>query len=227
MRSFFDLDSPLMAFLTKVADLMLLNLLVMLACIPIITIGPALTAMHYVLLKMVRKEEGYLFRQFFKSFKINFKLATISWLIVLVFIVILVIDLQIVNESGIEFASWMRIGLLAAAVLATMMGMYIFPLLARFENNLRNTFKNALFMSIMALPKTLLMILVCVAPAVLVMFSFNAIPVVLLLGISVPGYVCAMLYNKTFKRFEPEEEVIDADSWTVELPENAEEKASE
>jgi hypothetical protein len=36
-----------------------------------------------------------------------------------------------------------------------------------------------------------------------------------------------MLYNKTFQRFEPEEEAIDADSWTVELAESAEENHSE
>jgi uncharacterized membrane protein YesL len=227
MNSFFNLDSPLMVFLTKLADLMILNLLVLVACLPVVTIGPALTGMHYVLLKMVRKQEGYTVRPFFKSFKANFKLATISWLIILAFIVVLVYDLQIINYSGLEFARWLRIALLAVAVLAAMTGMYIFPLLARFENNLRNTFKNALFMSIMALPKTLLMILVCIAPLALLYFSLNLVPLVFLLGVSGPGYICAMLYSKTFKRFEPEEEVIDADSWTVELADNTEEKASE
>jgi uncharacterized membrane protein YesL len=224
---FFDLDSPLMVFLSKVADMMLINLLMMVVCLPVITIGPALTGMHYVLLKMVRKQEGYIVKPFFKSFKDNFKLATIGWLIILAFIVIFIVDLQIINYSGLEFASWLRIALYAVAVLVTMTVMYVFPLLARFENNLRNTFKNALFISIMALPKTVLMILVCIAPIALVLISINLVPIVLLLGISGPGYICAMLYSKTFKRFEPEEEIIDADSWTVELTEGSEERASE
>ena len=65
----FDLDSPLMRVLTKMADLMLLNLLALICCIPIITVGASLTALHYVALKIVRNEEGYIIRTFFKSFK--------------------------------------------------------------------------------------------------------------------------------------------------------------
>lgn len=89
MGRFFDLESPLMRVLNRVADLMILNLLMVVCCIPIITTGAAVTAMHYVLLKMVRGEEGYLIRGFFKSFKANFKQATLIWLIMLVVIAVI------------------------------------------------------------------------------------------------------------------------------------------
>lgn len=64
MGKFFDIDSPLMQFLNKVADLMLLNLLTLICCIPLITAGAALTAAHYVVLKMRRNEEGYIAKDF-------------------------------------------------------------------------------------------------------------------------------------------------------------------
>ena len=67
----FDLDSPLMQFLNKMADLLWLNILTFICCIPIVTIGASLTAMHYMALKMVRNEECYITRGFFKSFKEN------------------------------------------------------------------------------------------------------------------------------------------------------------
>ncbi|MDR0220271.1 MAG: DUF624 domain-containing protein [Lachnospiraceae bacterium] len=217
MGGFFSLDSPAMVFLSRVADLMLLNLLVMVMCLPVITIGPTLTAMHYVLLKMARKEEGYLFGPFMKSFKANFKIATLCWLIMLALIAVFIIDMEIINNSGLEFARWLRTALYAVLVIGVMTGIYVFPLLARFENNIRNTFKNALYMSIINLPKTALMIVIYLIPLAMLYLSLNILPIVFLLGISVPSYMCAKLYSNVFKRFEPEEEPIDADSWTVNM----------
>ena len=83
MGRIFSLDSPLFSFLNKVADLILLNILTMICCLPIITIGASMTALHYVVLKMVRDEESYIVRSYFKSFRQNFKQATIIWLILL------------------------------------------------------------------------------------------------------------------------------------------------
>ncbi|MDR2547424.1 MAG: DUF624 domain-containing protein [Lachnospiraceae bacterium] len=227
MGRFLSLDSPTMVFLTRVADLMLLNIIVLFFCLPIITIGPAICAMHYVLLKMVRGEEGYLLKPFMKSFKYNFKKAMIAWVIILVFIIIFAVDLQIINNSGLEFAYWLRVALLAVGVIATMVLLYVFPLLARFENTVRATFKNALYISILHLPKTILMFIVCVAPILIVVFNLGLLPLLILLGISGPGYICALLYSKTFKRFEPEEEAeIDADSWTVSLEDEVKESLS-
>ena len=215
MGRLFNLDSPLMAFLSRVADLMILNIIVIVCCLPIITIGPSLTAMHYVLIKMVRKQEGYIVKPFFKSFRDNFKPALISWLIMLLFIVIFWIDLEILGNSGLEFAMWLRIALLVVGLIALMCALYVFPLIARFENTVRTTFKNAFYISILNLPKTILMIIVCVAPLVLVYIYMNLMPLLFLLGITAPGYVCVLLYNKIFKRFEPAPEEEEADSWTV------------
>ena len=143
MGRFFDLESPLMRVLNRVADLMILNLLMIVCCIPIITTGAAVTAMHYVLLKMVRGEEGYLIRGFFKSFKANFKQATLIWLIMLVVIAVYIGDTVILLFSGIAFPKPLIIVVTAVGIIISLIGMYIFPLLARFDNSIRNTIKNA------------------------------------------------------------------------------------
>ena len=85
----FNLDSPLMQGLSKMADLMWLNVLTLLCCLPVVTMGASLTAMNYVALKIVRDEECYISKSFFKSFKENFKQATIIWLMILVAALIL------------------------------------------------------------------------------------------------------------------------------------------
>ena len=91
MGRFFNLDSPLMTFLSKMADLMILNLLTLICCIPIITAGDAMTALYYMTVKMVKNEECYLVKGYFKSFKENFKQATIIWLIALLVGIIMIV----------------------------------------------------------------------------------------------------------------------------------------
>ena len=82
----FNPESRFMEALSTISDLMILNLVTLVCCLPVITIGAALTGMHYVLLKMVRREEGYIVRSYFKSFKENFLQATIIWILFLLFL---------------------------------------------------------------------------------------------------------------------------------------------
>ena len=211
MGKLFDLESPLFSFLNKFADLIYLNILTMICCIPIITIGASMTALNYVVLKMVRNEEGYITRAFFRSFKQNFKQATLIWLVLLVIVGILAGDAFILNYSTVAFPSWFRTALAVVAFIMIFATMHVFPVLAKFENSIKHTFKNPLFMGILSLPKTILMMVCWAVPAVILIFFFRAFPIVFVLGISGPAFVCALLYNKTFKRFEPEEDTGDGE----------------
>lgn len=70
-----NLDSPVIVFLTTVADFMILNILFILCCAPVITIGPAVSALYTITMREARHEGGYIFKPFFKAFKNNFKQA--------------------------------------------------------------------------------------------------------------------------------------------------------
>lgn len=211
MNKIFDLDSPFMRVLNRIADLMILNFLMIICCIPIFTIGAACTGMHYVLLKTVRGEEGYLVRGFFKSFKQNFRQATILWLLMLLVILVYVGDFLIFSYSGVKFPTILMIAILAIAIVFLMVAVYVFPVLSRFDNTVKNTLKNAFCMAILNLPKTLLMIVLLALPMVILYFSAYAGIFVILFGISVPAYASAYLYSGIFKKFEPEEQVIVSD----------------
>lgn len=215
MGRFFDIDSPLMRFLTRVADLMILNILMIVCCIPIVTMGAGFTGLHYVLLRIVRNEEGYIARGFFKSFKENFKQATVIWLIMLVFILIFAGDILIFNYSSIEFPRALMIVLLALFVTVYMVMCYVFPVLSRFDNTVFNTMKNALFMGILNFPKSILMMVLYAVPIVVLYFFPMAAPLVLLFGFSAPAYVSAMLYSGTFKKFEPAQEIASDEEFRV------------
>ena len=64
MDRFFNMDNKFFTFMSRVADLIILNLLCIVCCIPVVTIGPSIAAMFYVTLKMVRNEESYIVRGF-------------------------------------------------------------------------------------------------------------------------------------------------------------------
>lgn len=225
MGRFFDLDSPLMKFLNKMTDLLVLNLIVILLCIPVITAGAAFTAMHFVVLRMVRGEEGYITKDFFRSFKLNFKQATAIWLMILAIAILLIADVRFMldpNLSTVVPPMWILVGVGIAAILLIMTSLLVFPVLSRFTNTIRGTIKNAFLLSITILPKTLLMFLVTVAPAVLFSLAAIAQPICFLFFFSVPAYVSAMLYNSAFKKYEPEKEENNDDySWSVLMDEVA------
>lgn len=219
----FDLDSPLMRFLTKAADLMIINVITLICCIPIFTIGAAMTATHYVCLKMVRNEDCYTVRSYFKSFKANFKQATVIWLLLLVALLILGGDFYILTKLSTEFNRVFKIAIGVVAIVIFMVLIFIFPTLAKFDNTIKATFKNAFLMSVLQLPKTILMAVLYVAPIIIAAFYYQVVPVVMMLGISLPAFLSAMLYNKFFQKIEdniletqkenedPEEEVNDPD----------------
>lgn len=206
MDKIFNLDGPFMQVFNKIADLIWLNILTMICCMPIITAGAALTAQHYVVLKMVRNQEGYITRSFFKSFKTNFRQATCIWLIILAFILMFAGDIYIFAYSEMEFPRILVILVCAAAIILSLVGVYIFPVLARFDNNIKNTVKNSFIIAIISLPRTIAMILVTALPVILLFVSLRLVPISALLGFSGPAYLCALLYNSVFKRFEPGEE---------------------
>lgn len=206
MDKFFNSEGPLMVFLGKMADLIWLNILTAICCIPIITAGASITAMYAITIKMVNKEEGYITKGFFKAFKDNFKQATIIWLIILAFAALFYGDYRIIFYAGMEFPKAIIIVLIAILVIAYSAYLYIFPLLARYENTTKNIFKNSFLLSVSNFPKTLLIVLIQAVPWIGVYFSQAMIPIIFLIGNSLVAYLSSMVFVTIFKKLEKKEE---------------------
>ncbi len=212
----FNSDSPLMEGLSKITDLVILNLVVLVCCIPVFTAGAALTGMHYVLLKMVRNEEGYIVRSYFKSFKENFLQATGMWLLFLAAAFLFILDLRLTGgESGaaLQLPAVFRYLLIAGGVYIFMVFLYAFPLLSRFKNSVLGTLRNAAMLTVAAFPRTIGMTVASIVLPLLVVLFKPILPLLILLGISGPAYICALLYEPVFKKIESKsrgEEAADA-----------------
>jgi len=198
---FMNLDSPFMRFLGKMADLMILNLLVITCSIPIITMGASLTAMHYVALKIVRNEESYITKDFFKSFRMNFKQATLMWLFVLVVGVLIGYDIFIMTSTSINIPGVIKVIILVVTAILALTTSFVFPLLSKFDNTNINIFKNSFAISIAKFPRAIVMVVVSLAP-IAILFMPKYFPFLVLFGFSVPAWISALLYNEVFKRLE-------------------------
>ena len=202
MGSLFNYDSPFLSGLGKLADLIILNLLTLLFCIPIVTVGASLTAAHYTALKL-RRGEGYVIKNFWKSFKENFVQSTIIWLMLVFLIVIGILDYWYVSASASGFISTLVCCILMGMLIFLIMtSLWIYPVQSKFVNNIRTTIKNAFYLSIKYLPRTFAMLVVSLIPIVLALLSYQLYIVIFLLGFSGPIYVCAILYDKKFQEIE-------------------------
>ena len=208
MSKLFRMDSPLMRFLTKIADLMVLNILFCVTSIPLITIGASWTALYSVTLKMVRDEEGSVSRSYFRSFRQNFRQATLLWLGVLVVLTLLVLDIRVLNGmAGGTAPGLLRVGVEILALLGFMVLQYLLPSLARFEASLADTLKNASMMALAHLPKTALMTAAAVGAVWITLINNTTIAVGLmvwpLIGFSLMAFGNSGILRKIFDNYVP------------------------
>lgn len=214
MGRFFNMDNKFFVFMGKIADLCMLNLLCIICCIPIVTAGASLTALYYVTMKMVRNEEAYIFRSFFRSFKQNFKQATVINIIMLAAAALLYIDTNIAGKMGQPAGKILGMIFAAFTLLYVMILLYVYPLLAKFYNSIKNTFKNAILMAIRHLPYTILMLLICACP-ILILFipsfqiQMSLIMLVILFGPAVIAYGNSHFFVRIFDKYIPEESVSE------------------
>lgn len=211
MDRIFNMDNKFFVFMGRVADLILLNLYFVVSCIPIITIGPALTALHYVTMKMVKNEESYIFREYVKSFKQNFRQGVIINIIMIFTALLLFLDIRLVNSMAGSMARVLYCIFLAIGILYFMIWLYVYPVLAKFYNSIRNTFTNAFLMSIRHLPYTVLLALICIAPVAMVFLPsaqiLNMLVLVFVLcGFSLIAFCNSFFYVKIFEKYIPKEE---------------------
>lgn len=207
MRNFLNPENSLMVFLGRLTDLIILNMVTLICCLPVVTAGASFTALHYVTLKMSKDEEGYILKSYFKSFKENFKQATAIWIIFLGISALFYIDIRIIKYGGLDFPFIIDGIIYATYLLCCVTMMYAFPVLSRFTNTIKGTLKNAFFMSMIHIFKTILMGIIYLVPIFLIPLNYNFIAVYFLLGFALPAFINSYIWKTIFRKYEPEEEI--------------------
>lgn len=207
MGKLFNLDSPLMQFMTKVADLMILNILFVVSCLPIVTIGAAWTGLYAVTLKMVGDQESAIARSYFRAFRQNFRQATLVWLGVLALGLAVVLDIRILNAMDTALARGMKFAVEAVVVIVLAVLQYIFPLIAKFEATTGGHIKNACLMAFAYLPKTALMTAAALGAVILSVWNNLTISIAIVLwpmvGFALMAFGKSGILGKIFKDYLP------------------------
>lgn len=206
MDRFFDANNPLMRFLSWLVDLVIINVLTIVCAVPIVTVGASFTAMNYVLLHKARDNETYIGKMFFHSFRDNLKQGILCGLIYLVIGLIAGVDLYVLHIFDMKATTALMIILSVVSCFIFVTAVYVFGLLARYENTVSGTFRNAIQLTIAHLPLTLVMIVIWMAWLfVLWYFPKTTVLLFLLFGFSLPGFLCALLYDPVFRKMEETE----------------------
>ena len=201
----FKFDGPVLRIMDMITNLLILNFLTLICCIPIVTAGAAFSALHYVMLKIVRGEESYIARNYFKAFKRNFKQSTILWLIMLVVYALLYIDFRMCILYRTTMSGFVLILVAGVALEVFLISLYVFPVISRYEYSNVGILKTSLTMSVVGLKKfrTILSGIAMLLPWIALYFGgFGIIPIIVFFFFSVPAFLRAMLYSNMFKEFE-------------------------
>ena len=143
----FSYDSPFSRFLYFVADIVTLHFLWILYSLPIITIGASTTALYYSCMKRVRTGEGYVTQNFRKSFRQNFKQSTILWIVLVLVGLVFSIDIRFSMALGNTMGRVMLVSCSVFLIPFVLLALYIFPVQAKFENNIFNVYPTFFLLS--------------------------------------------------------------------------------
>lgn len=203
----FSIDGKFFGILSHLGDLVILNILFLVCCIPVFTIGASVSAMYTITKKMAADEEGYIFKGFFKAFKENFRQSTVIWVILLVCAMIISVDLYICSNFMKEgLAQTFAKGfMLLALLLVFFMMLYALTLQCTFENTVKNTLKNAFLLSLGHALWSVLMVTLALSPFIALLYFGEyfgmELLAMLLIWFSGMAYINSFILNRIYKKY--------------------------
>ncbi len=212
-KNFLDPDGRLIFFMTKAGQVIILNVVWLLTCIPVFTIGTATTSLYYAIIKNIRRNRGYPLAEYFASFKRTFVKGSIFTVVAMLWLLLLyhlwTVALDMAGDTGAFLKKlYLTLMFLSAAVL-----LYLFPVLSRFTMDMVSMVKLSFVMSIRFIGYTILMLMGTAALAILWIY-YLPMPVIFFL----PGawcYVCTFMIEKALKKYMPSSEGNE-DAWYYE-----------
>lgn len=195
-----------MKFLGRIGDIIILNLIFVVTSLPVITIGTALSALYTVAMKLARGEDPSILKEYMKAFRRNMKPATIGWLIMAAAGAFIFVDFRLAGVFNGTAYTVMRLLLAMIFGVWVLTFLYLFPYIARFENTVFHSIKNALFLSAAHVPSTVMMLVISVGLIVATLFTSRTFVIGTIAwffaGFAVVAYTQAFLFVRIFAKYE-------------------------
>ena len=205
MRNWLFEEAKNPTIVTKILDLMGLNLIFILSCLPLLTIGASLTSLYSVTLKMADPDRDYfLIKDYMSAFKKNFLQSTTVMGVILLKVALLIGIIFLINHAadGSEPSLLVTAPFLVIVTIIGFVVMYSFPLVAYFENTTRQVFKNAFIMSFHQMAKSIVLFLIALIIIVVLPLFFTGLWFLwLLLAFSLTAYLQSLILIRIFKSY--------------------------
>lgn len=210
----FKWDSKFWQTCNVITYYVLLNIFCLIFSIPIFTAGAAISAKYYMAMKLARGEDVYIFKNYIKALKNNFKQATKIWFIQFIIVLLLAYDFYMVISGDPEsYGSTFFVIMIVVSVVFVMVSMSCYGLMARFEMKTFDLIKGSITFTILKLPFMAFAAFLLIAPFILCAFHMEYLPLIITLGPAATLYIIAAFFVKSFKQVE---ERVEADTKTVE-----------
>lgn len=166
MNRFFSHYGSFAAVLTLIADVAMLSAFITIACIPVVTIGPALSAGFYVLFQIVREEGARPGFTFWRRFRTDFRAAFGGGIILVALLLLGAYQLQLIKylPASTTLHLVMRAGVMLGMAVITSVGIWFFAYTSQFSASFTQTLRNAALLAIGYLPRTLSALLFAILP---------------------------------------------------------------
>ena len=202
----FHPDSFLIRFLTKVCDLLFLNIVFVLSCATIVCSGAAVTSLYAVTLRMIRGQDYAPMRGFFRGLRENFLPSFPVTLLLFGDVTLLAVLRSTLYAETLLMPPTLFVLLAIITVFLTALLSWLFPLLARFENTFSRHLGNAVRLALANLPVTFLITVVNFLPVLLCLLLPVSMDVVfafwLLFGFGAGAWVNSFYLNRIFETMQ-------------------------
>ncbi len=210
-----DPDSPIMSFLARVADLVILNVLWLLCCLPVVTAGASTTAMYHVVRHLQEESISSVTRDFFRSFKSDFRQATPVYLLLLIPTAAVVMNAWILSAQSSDVVPvYVRAIWMASALMLTFVVSFVYPVMAYFDDTVWKTLRTAAVLAVAKLPRTVLISAINLLPIIMLFvslpFFLRSSIFWLLIGGSLTAYLNMLILRPVFKKIIDERPGADA-----------------
>ena len=205
MPFLFSPDSKIMQIISRFCDIVILNLLFLVTCLPLFTIGAASAAMYTVVFRMDTDKEEGLFRTYFRAFRDNFLQGTAIWLLLALFGAASCVNMVQFSQLGGVLGYLLFLIAMLVFLVVVLIFSYVFPLLSQFRNSIKESLKNALLLSVAHLPRSILLAVINCFPAALLVLKLYAFAKLsylwMVLYFAAAAYFNSRVLNKVFKPY--------------------------
>jgi uncharacterized membrane protein YesL len=191
-------DTRVYRWLETATDFFLLNLMWLVACLPVVTIFPSTAAMFGVVRDWVRKKEGSLTRTFVARFRENFGQSLLIGVVWTVFGVALVLDFLVANQLSYWAGVVMKSVLVLASSVYAFGSVFLFPVMVHYDTDWKTVIKNSLLLSVGRLPTTV----VCLVFSVILVVLTVVFPFLIIITGSITAYFVYRLCDREFRKID-------------------------